>query len=119
MRRMPADWSNLSRAEKRAWSIEFATPAKPFVAGDENAEAPEAASPEPGRRRWRRRRGAMAPSLAPPEVVHELPISNVADPMPNGNGHRPAAGADLIDLTDRVIDLTDARDDVVVTAEDA
>jgi hypothetical protein len=33
IRRMPADWSNLSRAEKRAWSIEFMKTTKPDDAG--------------------------------------------------------------------------------------
>ena len=44
MRRMPADWSNLSRAEKRAWSIEFAKPAKPAAAEKDSGRDPEVAN---------------------------------------------------------------------------
>ena len=37
MRRMPADWSNLSRAERRAWSIDVVGTKRRPVAGGENA----------------------------------------------------------------------------------
>jgi hypothetical protein len=50
IRRMPSDWSNLSRAEKRAWSIEFmkTTPRDPDTRS---------------RRRWFRRRRPVSPML--------------------------------------------------------
>ncbi len=39
MRRMPADWSNLSRAEKRAWSIQFVKPRELIATGPATAAA--------------------------------------------------------------------------------
>jgi hypothetical protein len=125
MRRMPADWSNLSRAEKRAWSIEFAKPGKPAAARGELAEDPEVATSAPRRGWWRRRRQDVTPSLEQSEVPQVASISYLVEPASNGNGatngngRLPAAGADVIDLTDTVIDLTDAREDLAATAEDA
>jgi hypothetical protein len=60
MRRMPADWSNLSRAEKRAWSIEDARPATaPAITerADDQHLVPAGA---PRRRRWRRGKDVRA-----------------------------------------------------------
>jgi hypothetical protein len=68
MRRMPADWSNLSRAEKRAWSIELMKTGKRAAAAEKGA--PDSAieelrqlvshdraivASESRKRRWRRR----------------------------------------------------------------
>lgn len=50
VRRMPADWSNLSRAEKRAWSIEFLKPPTPLAKGRDGAKSRFPLG------RWRRRR---------------------------------------------------------------
>jgi hypothetical protein len=60
MRRMPANWSNLSRAEKRAWFIEDAPAAR--------------ASSQPRLARWWRRRPAggrraLAPTARPQEAL--------------------------------------------------
>jgi hypothetical protein len=79
MRRMPANWSDLSRAEKRAWSIEFMKPAK---------------KPN-GNERSRRQR--LDPALDPSEILHEELITDFD------------LRDDVIDLTDDVIDLTDER----------
>jgi hypothetical protein len=79
MRRMPANWSDLSRAEKRAWSIEFMKPA----------------GSRPGR--LRRRRQPVDPALDPSEVLYEELITDFD------------LTEDVIDLTDEVIDLTDDR----------
>jgi hypothetical protein len=116
MRRMPADWSNLSRAERRAWSIEDVKPATPGPAGDARAEQEDAVPAGAARRRWRRR-GKAAPPASEPVAV---PSANGAtNGNGNGNGHTVWAGAEVIDLSDAVIDLTEASDDVAVTAEDA
>jgi hypothetical protein len=66
IRRMPSDWSSLSTAERRAWSIEIEKPARrarasAAAASIELPEATEASSsavpPVPARRRfWSRRR---------------------------------------------------------------
>src|ERR1700722_1980205 len=37
IRRMPADWSNLSPAEKRAWNLEFVRTRRPVIAREEDA----------------------------------------------------------------------------------
>ncbi len=65
IRRMPADWSNLSTAERRAWSIEIEKPARQAIAERTAAllsmtsqpEVPSAPAPAKSRRPWRRRRG--------------------------------------------------------------
>jgi hypothetical protein len=91
MRRMPADWSNLSRAEKRAFAIEFVKTRKPAAAGEERAHDPVVATSGSRHGRWPWRRRVVAPSLEPSEVV----------------------------LEEDVIDLTDTREDEMATVEDA
>jgi hypothetical protein len=62
IRRMPSDWSSLSTAERRAWSIEIEKPARRAMASAAAAsielpKAKEAAPSEvPARRRWWSRR---------------------------------------------------------------
>jgi hypothetical protein len=115
MRRMPADWSNLSRAERRAWSIEDLKRAKP-VLGDVERADDEDAAPKATRRRWRRR----TPDGPRTAGVVPIPLPDVNGAIVgNGNGHVPDIEREFIDLTDVVIDVTDVRDDVAVTAEDS
>jgi hypothetical protein len=118
MRRMPADWSNLSRAEKHCWSIEFATPAPPAGAAERSAGAREAATSRPGRRRRGRREPSGIPVSGADEVTNG-DANGKANGNANGNGTVPAAEADVIDLTDAGIDLTGTTHDLAATAEDA
>jgi len=118
MRRMPADWSNLSRAEKHCWSIEFAKPAPPAGAAERSAGAREAATSRSGRRRRGRREPSGIPVSGADEVTNG-DANGKANGNANGNGTVPAAEADVIDLTDAVIDLTGTTHDLAATAEDA
>jgi len=105
MRRMPANWSDMARAEKRAWSIEYTKPAK--VPADGNARSRTPARATEGSRfgRLRPRRRGVEPALDPAEVLHEelIPDFDLTE--------------DVIDLRGDVIDLTDAR--VNASVEDA
>jgi hypothetical protein len=74
MRRMPANWSDLSRAEKHAWAID------PAALRD--------ATTVPATRWWRRRRAAAR--LAPVPAVPSEGLTLVLDPEPDV----------VIDLTD-------------------
>jgi hypothetical protein len=71
IRRMPADWSNLSPAEQRAWSLEFVKSGRP-------APARKPTGSGRGRRGWWRRRvSSAAPGLpAPVDPSPELPIES-------------------------------------------
>jgi hypothetical protein len=81
MRRMPADWSNLSRAEQRAWSID-AMDTRPLVTSDDDV-AYRSAPPVPSRRRarrrwpWQRTRPALEPLLFP----RVQPITDLTRPV--------------------------------------
>ena len=66
IRRMPANWSNLSPAEIGAWSIEFAKPAKPAAL----AEGTSRGRTTSRRRPWRRRR---TPALERPRASSTSP----------------------------------------------
>jgi hypothetical protein len=128
MRRMPADWSNLSRAEKRAWSIEFMTTRQDLAAGDASAARNGAvARSRSGRFRLRRRsvRPAVEPSeLAPEELIADLTAVS-ADPVETGAvlvlDEEPAAIAhgDAPSVRDVVIDLTDTTEDAPATVDGA
>jgi hypothetical protein len=115
MRRMPADWSNLSRAERRAWSIEDAQRATPSAAGPVPTESPDT-TPARARRR-RRRRGNVWPSAEPATVPTAAAVTN-GNGNGNGNGHPPEVGAEVLARSEVVIDLTQANDHVAVTAAD-
>ena len=110
MRRMPANWSNLSRAEKRAWSIETIKPAKPAAAAvdDESAQSPDVrpSRPQSARRRWRRRH--VTPALE----VSELPQPELVLTFTDES-------TDVLDLTEPVLDLTETGEDALAIAEDA
>jgi hypothetical protein len=60
IRRMPSNWSNLSTAERRAWSIEIEKPAMRALAAaaawDLTGEVPVSPAAPPAKRRWLRRR---------------------------------------------------------------
>ena len=106
MRRMPANWSDMSRAEKRSWSIEYTKPAKVQANGHAALGAAGARATEGSRfGRLRPRRRGVDPALDPAEVLHEelIPDFDLTE--------------DVIDLRDDVIDLTDAR--VNASVEDA
>jgi len=107
MRRMPADWSNLSRAERRAWAIEDAERPTP-AAAEAPAEPKDAVSTGTAPRRWRRRDKASTPA-------RQL----VAVPSANRNGDRHEAAVEMIDLHDAVIDPAAPRGDVSAIAGDA
>jgi hypothetical protein len=103
MRRMPANWSNLSRAEKRAWSIDamdtrpLATPADevPFRPPVPAPSARNARNARNARRRWswrrtRRPRPALParpalepPPLRPSPLVTDLTRSSAAVAEPD------------------------------------
>ena len=59
VRRMPANWSDMSRAERRAWSIEPEKPAKPERAAKPRTRARE-----------------IEPQLDPSELLHEELITD-------------------------------------------
>jgi hypothetical protein len=95
IRRMPADWSNLSPAETRAWSIDLAKHAKRAARVKRKSEkhVVEPSRTRQQRSRWWRRR-AVTPS----------PTRLVADATPRGETHivdlTVTGTADSIDLTD-------------------
>ena len=67
MRRMPADWSNLSRAEQEAWSIEFVKPGRRSA------------------RRWRRRGVGRSPKHdARLAGIQVKDVIDLTDTSPNG-----------------------------------
>jgi hypothetical protein len=81
MRRMPAEWSNLSRAEKRAWSVELVKTKKRAAAGEKSARnsaieeltqlvSDDRGEATPASRRWRwRRRKALVLEEQPADVI--------------------------------------------------
>jgi hypothetical protein len=83
IRRMPANWSRLTPAEKRAWSI----------------------GPEPRGRRWWRRRGNEAGTTAGPEVLVDAFGERVIDLTDQGlpGAARNARPHEVIDLTDKAL----------------
>ena len=86
IRRMPANWSNLSPAEKRAWSIEFVNPRRGAgVSTDDGVTAPASRSP---RGRWRRRGRADAPAPQP-VAVESAPITREAPVGGRAHAIRP------------------------------
>jgi len=100
IRRMPSDWSNLSTAERRAWSIAAGrSPARHAKVATPDAldrpggrEVPTSA-PRSRRRRWARRR--LDPMLVNGSAPHEGPISDGPGPSLaiNVTEPREAAGA--------------------------
>jgi hypothetical protein len=130
MRRMPADWSNLSRAEKRAWSIEIVKNGKHAAAGKKStrksaieeltqlvSDDRSVATSGSRRGRWRRRRNGDSPSLEPSEPTLVLDeesadMTRAANGAAEGNGHKPAVAAD-------VLDLTETKEDALAPVEDA
>jgi hypothetical protein len=91
MRRMPANWSDLARAERRAWSIEYPKPPKSSAAGDE-ATLTQRRAPLGSRfARLRVRKRGVEPAADPSELLHEELI--------------PDLDEDVIDLTDTGADL--------------
>jgi hypothetical protein len=95
IRRMPANWSNLSPAEKRLWSIDC-------------LERERRATADGPRRLWRRHRTEVAPVLGNCELPHEEATLTL-----------DADRADVIDLTvaeDEVVDLTPATEEVIEPA---
>ncbi len=127
MRRMPANWSNLSRAEKRAWSIETIKPSPPAApesdeeleeevgveVGVEEEVPPRQEVPASSRRSRRRRKraGRAAPALELAELPQDDAVAELAGASANG--------ADIIDLSPNVLDLTGTDQDALATAEDA
>jgi hypothetical protein len=107
IRRMPANWSRLTPAEKRAWSI----------------------GPEPRGRRWRRRRGNGAGTTGGPEVLVDAFGERVIDltdkALENGThdtGRKQFSdpnASQIVDLTEpeQVIDLTGRRFEDVTWTE--
>jgi hypothetical protein len=90
IRRMPSDWSSLSTAERRAWSIEFEKPARRALANAAAAAMERAASPDVSpsnapipttspvkRRRWGRRR---EPAVANGGMTQGLKFAGAAAP---------------------------------------
>jgi hypothetical protein len=100
MRRMPANWSDLSRAERRAWSLDTAKPPRSSAAGDEVPPGRRRASLRSRFARARVRRRDVEPAPDPSELLHEELIHD-------------------LDLTEDVIDLTDTRSDFFAEAEES
>ena len=95
IRRMPADWTSLSTAERRAWSIEIEKSARQELAAAAVRSIPVQPEGAPGvegaakrRRLWRRRR--------------DIPASG------NGLARRPEPSVDSAERKTTVIDLTDS-----------
>jgi hypothetical protein len=127
MRRMPADWSNLSRAEKRAWSIEFMTTRQDLAAGDASPARNGAVSRSRSAR-WGLRRRSVRPSLEPSELAQGELIADLTeapDPVETGaalvlDDERAAiAHGDAPSVQDVVIDLTDTTKDAPATVDGA
>jgi hypothetical protein len=137
MRRMPADWSNLSPAELRAWSIELTNPRTRAALGEERARARRIAASGSRLLRRRSRRGVPGPSPASAELAHDEMVSGAAGAAgaaPTGEtvstlflGEEPVsvtgadgAGADGHTRDDDVvIDLTDTTEDAPASVEGA
>jgi hypothetical protein len=98
MRRMPANWSDLSPAEQSAWSIVHTKPGKLSAAGDEVRRAPRRAPLGSRLARLRARKRDVEPAADPSELLHEELIPD-------------------LDLTEDVIDLTAMSDDYVSEAD--
>jgi hypothetical protein len=122
MRRMPADWSNLTRAEKRAWSIDLLkTPRRD-------------ARPRFAVLRWWRRAPRVRPAYEPFEMPAPRPVFDVAAPVvaaPRDEAVTVFLDEEAVNITggwfdgnvvsirrDNEIDLTEA-DDVPTAADDA
>jgi hypothetical protein len=133
LRRMPANWSDPSKAEKRAWAIES-------MRVRTDAEARKVVF-----RRWKRRdaNGELSPESELPEVASDEPTvlihvdpedvidltdAPLTDPVPRKGLLRRLKGRGAasdeptvviyVDPHD-VIDLTDAREDALTTTDDA
>jgi hypothetical protein len=104
IRRMPANWSDLSRAEKRAWSIESMKPAKAATAGGTRSRKLRVAGVGALLGRSRSRHRDIDPELDPSEILLEELIPDFEHPD--------------LDHLDDVIDLTSERDDVLAGGED-
>jgi hypothetical protein len=100
MRRMPANWSDLSRAERRAWSIEYTRPAKPSAAGDEATLTSRRAPLGSRFARLRVRKRDVEPAADPSELLIEELIPDLLPP-------------------EDVIDLTDTRAELVWEADES
>jgi hypothetical protein len=98
MRRMPANWSDLSPAEQDAWSIVYTKRNKSSAAGDEVRRTPRRAPLGSRFARPRIRKRDVEPAADPSELLHEELIP---------------------DLDEDVIDLTDTRADLVWEAEES
>jgi hypothetical protein len=96
IRRMPADWANLSAAERRAWSIMVGKPARHPASLTPVVDLPpdradQAPAPPSRRRRWSRR---WIPALLVAFSSHEGPTS------------------DRVDAESMVIDLTEPAEGI-------
>jgi hypothetical protein len=100
MRRMPANWSDLSPAEQHAWSIVYTKPRKSSAAGDEVRRTQRRAPLASRFARLRVRKRDVEPAADPSELLHEELIPDV-------------------DLTEDVIDLTDSHANFLAEAEES
>jgi hypothetical protein len=108
IRRMPANWSDLSPAEKRLWSINCVE------------QEWRAAAGEPRRWRWRRRRQEVSPVLGNSELPHEERTLELDAERAEVIDLTVAAAevAHLTSATEDVIDLAASSDDALATVED-
>lgn len=131
LRRMPANWSDPSKAEKRAWAIESMRVRTDAAARklafrrskrrDEDVsperELPKVASDEP----------TVVIHMEPEDVIDLTDAPRTETVMPKGLRRRlkrrePASGEPTVVIhvdPDDVIDLADARQDALTTADDA
>ena len=113
IRRMPADWSNLSPAEKRAWNLEFVRTRRSITVGGDGATSRST------RRysrawlgRWRRDRAVVSPVDAGSEPEQEELILDLRD-----SAVEPGAGVEGADARDESVSteapILDLRDSAV------
>ncbi|HVA08078.1 MAG TPA: hypothetical protein VNG12_15180, partial [Acidimicrobiales bacterium] len=113
IRRMPADWSNLSPAEKRAWNLEFVRTRRSITVGGDGATSRST------RRysrawlgRWRRDRAVVSPVDAGSEPEQEELILDLRD-----SAVEPGTGDESADARDESVSteapMLDLRDSAV------
>jgi hypothetical protein len=111
IRRMPSDWSSLSTAERRAWSIEIEKPARRALANAAAAAMERTEGPEPSPS------DAPIPTTSPAKRRHWLRRKNA--PVTTASPAMNSPIAETAELETLVIDLTEQTQTVPATADSA